>query len=127
MTIWVSARSDDASHSLAIDAHKVVRVRSGLHSVNSDTDTSVGTVFETDGESGTRSEFSVELGFGRSGTDSSPGDAVGNELGAVCQLLKLLCELLAHEMVSSSSHPTGRPEALMSQSSSRAIFKPLLI
>jgi len=33
----------------------------------------------------------------------------------------------AYEMVSSSSHPTGRPVALISQSSSLAILKPLLI
>lgn len=30
-------------------------------------------------------------------------------------------------MVSSSSQPTGRPEALMSHKSSRAILRPLLI
>lgn len=91
MTIWVPARSDDTSHSLTVDTHKVVRVRSGLHGVNGNTDTSVGTVLETDGEGGTRSKFSVELGLGGTGTDSSPSDTVGNELGAVCQLLRLLC------------------------------------
>jgi hypothetical protein len=33
----------------------------------------------------------------------------------------------AYEMVSSSSQPTGRPEALISQSNSLAILNPLLI
>jgi hypothetical protein len=55
MAIWVTGRPDNTSHSLAVDTHKVVGVGSGLHSVNSNTDTSIGTVLESDGEGGTRS------------------------------------------------------------------------
>jgi hypothetical protein len=55
MTIGVSGRPDNTSHSLAVDTHKVVWVGSGLHSVNSNTDTSIGTVLESNREGGTRS------------------------------------------------------------------------
>lgn len=82
MTIWVSARSDNTSHSLTVDTHEIVGVGRGLHGVNGDTNTSVGTILESDREGGARSEFSVELRLGRSGSNRSPGDTVGDELGA---------------------------------------------
>lgn len=81
VTIGVTAGPDDTGHSLAVDTHKVVRVRSRLHGVNGDTDTAVGSVLEANGEGGSGCEFSVELRLGRSCTDSTPGDAIGNELG----------------------------------------------
>ena len=55
MTIWVTGCPDDTSHSLAVDTHEVVWVGSGLHSVNGNTDTSIGTILETDREGGTGS------------------------------------------------------------------------
>lgn len=55
MTIWVTSCSDNTSHSLTVDTHKVVWVGSGLHSVNSNTDTSIGTVLESNREGGTGS------------------------------------------------------------------------
>lgn len=59
MTIWVTGCPNDAGHSLAVDTHEVVWVGSGLHGVNGNTDTSIGTVLESDWEGGTGSEFSV--------------------------------------------------------------------
>lgn len=59
MAIWVTSCPDNTGHSLAVDTHEVVWVGSGLHSVNSNTDTSIGTVLESNREGGTRSEFSM--------------------------------------------------------------------
>lgn len=46
------------------------------HSVNSDGDTAVGTVFEANGEGTAAGELAVELGFGGARTDRSPRDEV---------------------------------------------------
>ena len=45
------------------------------------TDASIGTVLEADGEGNTARQLSVKLRLGGAGTDSTPGDEVGDELG----------------------------------------------
>ena len=82
MTIWVTTSPDDTGHSLTVDTHEIVWVRSRLHSVNGDADTTVGTVLESDRESGSRGEFTMKLRFGCSGSNSSPSDTIGDELGS---------------------------------------------
>lgn len=54
MTIWVPGSPDNTGHSLTVDTHEIVWVRGGLHGVNGDTDTSIGTVLEPDWECRTR-------------------------------------------------------------------------
>jgi hypothetical protein len=82
VTIPITRRTDDRGHTLRVDTHEVVRVAGRLHSVDSDRDGTVRAVLEADGEGGTRSELAVELGFGGSRTDGTPGDQVGDELRA---------------------------------------------
>ena len=144
MRALVPCRLDYTSHALTVDTHEAVRVQSTLHGVDCHAHGPIGTVLEANGETGTRSEFAMQLRFGRACTDSSPGDQVGDELragedSATARELHSYCpgvaDLMAldrsdhptHLIVSNSSQPTGIPIELMSLSSSRASLRPLLI
>lgn len=156
MTVPVTGCADDGGHALRVDTHEVVRMARRLHSVDGDRDGTVRAVLEADGEGGARGELTVELGLRRPRTDGTPGDQVGDELGAARASaiapqsgargagshttssgvirrhapVQWTCsdgDTLTHLIVSSSSHPTGMPISLMSLSSSLPILNPLLI
>jgi hypothetical protein len=54
---------------------------SSAHSINSDSDRAVGTVLEADRERNTGCKFTVELGLGGTGTNSTPRNKIGEVLG----------------------------------------------
>ena len=78
--ILISLSLDNRGQSCFSDAHERMWVASGFHSINSDADTSVGPVLESNWEGDTRREFSVQLRLGGAGPDGSPRDEVGNVL-----------------------------------------------
>lgn len=53
----------------------------GTDRVDGHAERAVGSVLEAHGEGETGGEFSVQLGFGGSGTDGTEGDEIGEELG----------------------------------------------
>lgn len=72
--ILVAAGLDDGGETLLGDAHEGVRVGSGVHGIDSDTNAAVGSVLEADGERDTGSELTVKLGLGSASANGTPGD-----------------------------------------------------
>jgi len=83
VTVSIPRSLHDTRHPLGVDPHEAMWMRGGLHRVDRHGHRSVCAVLETDREGCAGCEFSVELGFGGSGSDSAPGDQVGDKLGAV--------------------------------------------
>jgi len=78
--ILVAGGFDDGSKTLLRNTHECVRVRSGFHSVNGNTDTSISAILKADRERDTRGELTVELGFGGTGTNGTPRNEISNVL-----------------------------------------------
>lgn len=80
-SVLVALRPGDGGQALLSDTHEVVLGGGGTDGVNCDTEVSVGTVLEANGERQTRGKLSVQLGLGRACTDGTDRDEVGEELG----------------------------------------------
>lgn len=74
MDILVTTGLDDGSETLLGDTHEGMGVRGGVHGIDGNTNTTVGSVLEVDGEGDTGGELTVELGLGGTSTDGTPGD-----------------------------------------------------
>jgi hypothetical protein len=81
VNVLVPARLDDRGHTSLCHTHEAMRMLGRTHRVDRHTGRPIGPVLESDRERDTGSQFSVELRFGRSSSDSTPRDEVRDELG----------------------------------------------
>lgn len=70
----------DGSKTLLCNTKEVVLGGGSADGINGDAEVTVGTVLETNGEREARGKLTVQLGLGGAGTNSTDGNAVGQEL-----------------------------------------------
>jgi hypothetical protein len=78
--VGVAAGLGDSGQALLGHTHEVVLRSSGANGVNGNSKTTVGTVLEAHRERETRSQLTVELGLGGTGTDGTERNEVCEEL-----------------------------------------------
>lgn len=76
----VTLGAGNSSKTLLGDTHEVVLSSGGTNSVNGNTKAAVCAVLEADGERKTRSKLAVKLGLGGTGTNSTDGNTISEEL-----------------------------------------------
>jgi len=79
--IFVAAGLDDGGKTLLGNTHEGVGVGGRLHSIDCNTDTSIGSILEANWEGDTGSELTVELRLGRTSTNGSPRNEISDVLG----------------------------------------------
>lgn len=79
--VLVAPGGGDGEDTLLGDTHEVVRAAGRLHGVDGNTDVTVSAVLETNGETQTTAELTVELGLGGSGTNGTQTEQVSQVLG----------------------------------------------
>lgn len=81
MDILVAGGLNDGGKTLLGDTHESVRVGGGFHGVHCNTDASISSILEADGEGDTGSKLTVELRLSGTSANSTPRDEISNELG----------------------------------------------
>lgn len=79
--VLVTPGGGDGENTLLGDTHEVVGAAGRLDRVDGDTDVTVSTVLEANGETQTTAELTVELGLGGSGTNGTQTEQVSQVLG----------------------------------------------
>lgn len=79
--VLVTTCPGDGSQTLLCDTHEVVLCGRAANRINSDGETTIGTVLETNGERETRGKLAVQLRLCCARTDRAEGDQVCEKLG----------------------------------------------